>query len=127
MRLEGVDVLLQERLLHARDEAFEGDVDTLDLYSRRLLVEQVAQLFIGELLDRLVSRDEAAAAVDPAIPTIRAVAGDLQGASANRFVESYSSVRSKSVTAPIPSQRGHIRRPRRRSVFQLSSWRRAQR
>src|SRR6185503_9679437 len=39
-------------------------------------VEEVAQFLLGELLDRLVRVEEAAAAEDPAVPAVHAVAGD---------------------------------------------------
>src|SRR5665811_813323 len=42
----------------------------------RLLVQQVVELALGELADRLVRVEEAAAAEDAAVPAVHAVAGD---------------------------------------------------
>ena len=78
MRLHRVPVLGEHRALDARDHALVGEVDALDLELDRLLVEQVVQLLLGELLDRLVGVEEAAAAEDPAVPALHAVAGHLQ-------------------------------------------------
>ena len=78
VRLHRVDVLGQERLLDLRDQARVGEVDALDLDLGRLLVEQVVQLLLGELADRLVRVEEAAAAEDAAVPAVHAVAGDRE-------------------------------------------------
>ena len=53
--LHGVDVLGQERLLDRGDQPGVGEVDALDLDLGRLLVEEVVELLLGELLDRLVA------------------------------------------------------------------------
>ena len=78
VRLQRVDVLGQHRLLDLRDQPLVGQVDALDLDLGRLLVEQVVQLLLGELADRLVRVEEAAAAEDAAVPAVHAVAGDGQ-------------------------------------------------
>ena len=59
VRLHRVDVLRQHRLLDLRDQALVGQVDALDLDLGRLLVEEVVELLLGELLDRLVGVEEA--------------------------------------------------------------------
>ena len=84
VRLHRVDVLGEHRLLDLRDHALVGEVDALDLDLGRLLVEQVVQLLLGELLDRLV-HVEAGAAEDPAVPAVHAVAGDRERALAERL------------------------------------------
>src|SRR3546814_13016675 len=52
--LHRVLVLRQERLLDLGDQTRVGEVDALDLELGRLLVEQVVQLLLRELADRLV-------------------------------------------------------------------------
>ena len=74
--LHRVDVLGQVGLLDLRDQPRVGQVDAVDLDLGRLLVEQVVELLLGELPDRLVGVEVAAAAVDPAVPAVHAVAGD---------------------------------------------------
>ena len=59
VRLERLLVLRQERLLHLRDQPLVGQVDALDLDLGRLLVEEVVQLLLGVVADRLVRVDEA--------------------------------------------------------------------
>ena len=86
MRLHRFAVLGQHRLLDARDDAFVGDIDAVDLDLGRLLIEQVVQLTLGELLDRLVRVIEAAAHEDAAIPAVHRVARDLQRPLAQRLV-----------------------------------------
>ena len=54
VRLHRVDVLGEHRLLDLRDHALVGEVDALDLDLGRLLVEEVVQLLLGVLADRLV-------------------------------------------------------------------------
>ena len=76
VRLHGVGVLGQEGLLDLGDEPRVGEVDPLDLDLGRLLVEQVVPLALVELADRLVRVEEAAAAVDAAVPAVHAVARD---------------------------------------------------
>jgi hypothetical protein len=44
------------------------------------LVEEIAELALGELLDRLVRVEEAAAGEDPAVPAVHAVARDRERA-----------------------------------------------
>ena len=61
-----------------RDQARVRQVDAVDLDLGRLLVEQVVQLLLGELADRLVRVEEAAAAEDAAVPAVHAVAGDRE-------------------------------------------------
>ena len=85
VRLHRVDVLGQHRLLDLRDQALVGQVDALDLDLGRLLVEQVVQLLLGELADRLVRVEEAAAAEDAAVPAVHAVAGDRERALVERL------------------------------------------
>jgi hypothetical protein len=80
VRLHRVDVLGEHRLLDRRDQAGVREVDALDLDLRRLLVEQVVELPLVELLDRLVRVEVAAAAEDPAVPALHAVAGDRERA-----------------------------------------------
>src|SRR6185295_8590572 len=76
--LHRVDVLGEERLLDPRDQPLVGEVDAVDLDLGRLLVEQVVQLLLGELADRLVGVEEAAAAEDAAVPAVHAEAGDRE-------------------------------------------------
>ena len=85
VRLQRVDVLGQHRLLDPRDQALVRQVDAVDLDLGRLLVEQVVELFLGELADRLVRVEEAAALEDAAVPAVHAVAGDRERALAERL------------------------------------------
>src|SRR5690606_19639803 len=61
------------------------DVDAFDLDFGRLLVQQRVQLTFGELGDRLVRVEEAAAAEDPAVPAVHAVTRDGQRSLAQRL------------------------------------------
>ena len=63
-------------------------VDPVDLDLRRLLVEQVVLLALVVLPDRLVGVEEAAAAEDPPVPAVHAVAGDRDRALVERLVSS---------------------------------------
>ena len=74
VRLHRLDVLGEHRLLDLRDQALVGEVDALHLDLGGLGVEEVLQLLLRELRDRLVHR-EAGAAEDPAVPAVHAVAG----------------------------------------------------
>src|SRR6266540_3757441 len=78
VRLQRVDVLGQHRLLDLRDQTLVGQVDAVDLDLGRLLVEQVVELSLGELADRLVRVEEAAATEDAAVPAVHAVTGDRE-------------------------------------------------
>ena len=84
VRLHRLDVLGEHRLLDLRDDALVGEVDALDLDLGRLRVEEVVQLLLGELRDRLV-HVEAGAAEDPAVPAVHAVARDGQRALGERL------------------------------------------
>ena len=85
VRLHRVHVLGQERLLDLRDQPGVRQVDAVDLDLGRLLVEQVVELSLVELADRLVRVEEAAAAVDAAVPAVHAVAGDRERAVVERL------------------------------------------
>jgi hypothetical protein len=76
VRLERFDVLGQELLLDLRDQTLVGEVHAVDLDLGGLLVEQVAQLLLVELADRLVGIEEAGALEDASVPAVHAVAGD---------------------------------------------------
>ena len=80
VRLQRVDVLGEHRLLDPRDQPLVREVDALDLDLRRLLVQQVLKLSLGELADGFIRVEEAAADEDPAIPAVHAVAGDRERA-----------------------------------------------
>ena len=84
VRLQRVDVLGQHRLLDPRDQPLVREVDPVDLDLGRLLVEQVVQLLLRVLADRLVRVEEAAAAEDAAVPAVHAVAGDRERALVER-------------------------------------------
>ena len=84
VRLHRLDVLGQHRLLDLRDEALVGEVDPLDLDLGRLRVQQLVELLLGELPDRLV-HGQAGSAEDAAVPAVHAVAGDGQRALAQRL------------------------------------------
>ena len=84
VRLHRLDVLGEHRLLDLRDQALVGEVDALDLDLGRLGVEELLQLLLRELRDRLVHR-EAGAAEDPAVPAVHAVAGHGQRAVGERL------------------------------------------
>ncbi len=76
VRLHRVDVLGEEGLLHPGHQALVGDVDAVDLHLDRLAVEEVLQLDIGVLPNRLVGVEEARLGEHPRRPAIRGVAGD---------------------------------------------------
>ena len=83
--LHRLDVLREVRLLDLRDQAGVREVDALDLDLRRVHVEQVVELLLGELRDRLVRIEEAATAVDAAVPAIHVVARDRKRAFVQRL------------------------------------------
>ena len=85
VRLHRLDVLRQVRLLDLRDQPLVREVDRLDLDLGRLLVEQVVELLLVELADRLVRVEEAGLAKDPPVPALHAVAGDREGALVERL------------------------------------------
>jgi hypothetical protein len=60
------DPLIADWSTDARNQPLEGHVDAFDLDPGRLLVEEVVQLPLRELRDRLVGVDEPAATVDAA-------------------------------------------------------------
>jgi hypothetical protein len=78
VRLHRVDVLGQHRPLDRRDQTRVGQVDPVDLDLGRFLVEQVVELSLVELLDRLVRVEETAAPEDAAVPAVHAVAGNRE-------------------------------------------------
>src|SRR5690606_23866979 len=59
--------------------------DPVDLDLGGLPIEEVVPLLLGELLDRLVGVEVAAAAEDPAVPPLHAVAGNGEGALVERL------------------------------------------
>ena len=71
-----LDVLGQDRLAHLSDETQIGQVGAVHLDLGRLLVQEVVEFGGAELDDRLVRVEPAAAAIDPAVPAVHAVAGD---------------------------------------------------
>ena len=78
VRLHRFDVLREEGLLDLRDDARVRQIDAVDLDLGGLPVEQVVEFLLGELADRLVGVEEAAATEDPAVPALHAVAGDRE-------------------------------------------------
>ena len=108
VRLHRVDVLGQERLLDLRDQALVGEVDVVDLHLGRLLVEEVVELLLGVLADRLVRVEEARLGEDAHRPAVGRVAGDGEAPSLSDLLSSYSWDRSMSLTVPMPSHRGHM-------------------
>src|SRR5690606_15806765 len=69
-----------------RNETHVGQIHAGDFDLRRVLVEQVVELPLRELADRLVRVEEAAAAEDPAVPAFHAEARDLDRAFVERLV-----------------------------------------
>ena len=102
-----VHVLGEERLLDLRDQPLVGEVDAVDLDLRRLLVEQVVELLLGEGADRVV-RGRRSLCEDAAVPAVHAVAGDRAACPRRAKIVVEERVRSKSVTEHEPSQRGHM-------------------
>src|SRR5690606_16081927 len=84
VRLERLRVLREHGLLQAGDQALVRDVDALDLDLRRLLVEQVVELPLAVVADRLVGVEEAGGAVDAHVPAVGGVAGHLDRALVQR-------------------------------------------
>ncbi len=111
VRLHRVDVLGQHRLLDLRDQTLVRQVDAVDLDLGRLLVEQVVELLLGELADRLVRVEVAAAAEDAAVPAVHAVAGDRERTLVERLavVVQLRTGRSRS-PIPCPRSAGTCRR-----------------
>src|SRR5690606_35031709 len=68
VRLHRLPVLRQERLLDLRDQALVREIDAVDLDLDRLLVEEVVELLLGVVADRLVRVDETRLGVDPYRP-----------------------------------------------------------
>ncbi len=86
VRLQALLVLGQEGLLDLRDEPFVGEVDAVDLHLDRFAVEEVPQLLLRVLADRLVRVDEAGLGVDLHGPlAVRLPAGDGEGALGERL------------------------------------------
>ncbi len=84
VRLHRLGVLGQHRLLDLGDQPLVGQVDAVDLDLGRLLVEEVVELLLGVLADRLVHVEEAAAAEDSAVPALHAESGDRERTLAER-------------------------------------------
>ena len=135
VRLHRVDVLGQHRLLDLRDQSLVGQVDALDLDLGRLLVEEVMELGLGEVADRLVRVEEAAAAEDAAVPAVHAVAGDLERALVERLavvvqlgqvdvVDRAHALAARTHAAVVDARRARRRRSRlaraRRSIAPLA-------
>ena len=77
VRLHRVGVLGEHRLLDLGDQPLVGEVDALDLHLGRLLVQEVVELLLGVLADRLVRVEEARLGEDPGRPpAVGLVAGD---------------------------------------------------
>jgi hypothetical protein len=76
VRLQRVNILGQQGLLDLRDEPGVGQVDPVDLDLGRLPMQQVLQFPLGECGNRLIRVEIAAAAEDPAVPALHAVARD---------------------------------------------------
>ena len=57
VRLHRLPVLGQDRLLDLGDQPLVGEVHALDLHLDRLLVQEVVQLGLGVVADRLVGVD----------------------------------------------------------------------
>ncbi len=85
VRLHRLLVLGEHRLLDPRDQPLVGHVDARDLHPGRLAVEEVVQLLLGELADRLVGVEEARLAVEPGVPAAPRVAGDGERALGDRL------------------------------------------
>ena len=66
VRLHRLPVLGEHRLLDPRDQPLVGEVDAVDLSLGRLAVEEVVQLGLGVVADRLVRVEEARLAEDAA-------------------------------------------------------------
>jgi hypothetical protein len=65
VRLQRVGILGQKRLVYLGDQPLIGEVDAVDLDLDRLLVEEVVQLGLGVVADRLVRVQEARRGEDP--------------------------------------------------------------
>ncbi len=85
VRLHRVGVLRQDRPLQPDDQALVGLVDAADLHPHRLVVQEVVQLLLGELADRLVRVVEPRLAVQPVPPAAGGVAGDGERALVERL------------------------------------------
>ena len=79
VRLHRIHVFGQHRLLHARDEPLVGEVDAVDLDLQRLLVEEVVELGLRIVADRLVRVEEARLAEHAHRPAVRRVARNGDG------------------------------------------------
>ena len=113
VRLQRVDVLGQHRLLDPRDQPLVGQVDAVDPDLDRLLVEEVVELGLGVVADRLVRVEEARLAEHPRRPAVRGVAGDGDRALGERLASRRraGSGRCRS-RCPCPRSAGTCRRRR---------------
>src|SRR5690606_33912039 len=84
--LHRLAVFREERLLDARDQPLEGNVDAFGLDLRWLLVEEVVLLLLRKVLDWLVRVEEAGIAIAPPVPAVGAVSGNRERALAERLV-----------------------------------------
>jgi hypothetical protein len=85
VRLHRVDVLGQERLLDARNEALVGEVDPLELHLDRFLIQEGLALLFAVLLYRLV-RVEARRLEDLDVKALGGVTRDRQRTLGQRLV-----------------------------------------
>src|SRR2546430_11901136 len=76
MWLHPLLVLGEHRPLDARDQTLVGHVDARDLHPGRLVVQEVVQLLLGVLADRLVRVVEARLAIQTGVPAAAGVARD---------------------------------------------------
>ncbi len=75
VRLHRLPVLGQHGLLDLGDQPLVGEVDAVDLHLGRLAVQEVPQLLLAVVADRLVRVEEAGTGVDPRHPAVAGEAG----------------------------------------------------
>jgi hypothetical protein len=83
--LHALGVLGQHRLADPRHQPLVGDVDPVSLDLRGLLVEEVVELALGVVADRLVGVHQARFRVEPDVPAAGLVAGNGEGAVVERL------------------------------------------
>ena len=84
VRLQRVEVLGQHRLLDLRDQTLVGQVDAVDPDLRRLFVQEVLELLLRVVANRLLRVDEAGFGEHPHGPAVGGVAGDRDRALGER-------------------------------------------
>ena len=118
--LHRLAVLLQERSADPVHEPLVGHVDAGDLLLRRLAVQEVLPLLLGEVADRSVPVEVARLGVQPHVPPVGPVPGDRERAVPERL-RVVEQLRQVDVVdqPPALAVRAHAAEPRERDLLGL--------